>query len=103
MRSMTLKSADEREAENLRRFGKVKRAFAASLALLSMTACGSKVDEAAERFEFLESEGADDIDLCQAAGAVAMAAEEENDSEAYDRWSTRQSLHCLRAQNDGLL
>ena len=103
MRSMTLRSADESGAENLRAFGKVKRAFAASLALLSMTACGSKVDEAAERFEFLESEGADDVDLCQAAGAVAMAAAEENDSEAYDRWSTRQSLHCLRAQNDGLL
>ena len=103
MRSMTLKSAAEGEAENLRHIGKVARAFAASLALLSMTACSSKVDEAAERFEFLESEGADDIDLCQAAGAVAMAAEEENDSEAYDRWSTRQSLHCLRAQNDGLL
>ena len=103
MRSMTLKCADEREAENFRRFGKVKRAFAASLALLSMTACSSKVDEAAGRFEFLEREGADDVDLCQAAGAVAMAAVEENDSEAYDRWSTRQSLHCLRAQNDGLL
>lgn len=81
----------------------MKRTFVVSLALLSMTACSSKVDEAAERFEFLESEGADDVDMCQAAGAVVMAAVEESDSEAYDRWNNLQSLHCLRVQNDGLM
>jgi hypothetical protein len=81
----------------------VKRALAASLLLFATTGCSSKVDDAAARFEFLEERGADDVDLCQAAGAVVMAATEESDGEAYDRWSVRQSLHCLRAQNDGLM
>jgi hypothetical protein len=71
--------------------------------LLALGGCSSKVDDAAEQFAFLEQRGADDVDLCQAAGAVLMAATEEKDSDAYDEWRVRQSLHCLRAQNDGLM
>ena len=71
--------------------------------MLAAAACSSKVDDAVERFEFLEEQGADDVDLCQAAGAVVMAATEESDGNAYDQWSVRQSLHCLRAQNEGLM
>ena len=71
--------------------------------LIALGGCNTQVDDAAEQFAFLEERGADDVDLCQAAGAVVMAATEEKDSEAYDEWSVRQSLHCLRAQNDGLM
>ena len=68
---------------------------------LTLSACGqSTFDKTKADFELRERSRATDAELCQAAGKVKDAAAAEGRSDDYTLWRTKESLHCLRDQNN---
>lgn len=79
----------------------MRKSYCTVLVVLTLSGCGqSEFDRTKADFELREKNGATDAELCVAAGKVKDAAAAQGRSDDYTLWRTKESLHCLRNENN---